>query len=57
MILNNDREQQIAKKDPEKKISKNANLQIQMTWSGMTICKKKRSGTTIFKLADGHPIL
>ena len=31
MILNNDREQQIAKQDPEKKISKNANLQIQMT--------------------------
>jgi len=40
MISNNDREQQIAKKI-QKKISKDANLQIQMTWSGIAIGKKK----------------
>ena len=27
--------------EPEKKITKDANLQIQMAWSGITICKKK----------------
>ena len=53
---NNDQEQQIAKKESEKQITMDANLQIQMAWSGITICKKKRSGTTVSKFADGHPI-
>ena len=51
---NNDQEQQIAKKELE--ITKDANLQIQMAWSGITICNKKRSGATVSKFADGHPI-